>query len=83
MIYHLPTLLEIRRRQGLYHTRPFTEPRPEYAIRVLEHPILQTDNNKLAALKPGLDQAPDILGMRKVQGCVDFVQYVHGRRFEL
>jgi hypothetical protein len=55
MIYHLPTLLEIRRRQGLYHTRAFTEPRPEYAIRILEHPILQTDNNKLAALKPGLD----------------------------
>jgi hypothetical protein len=83
MIYHPPTLLEIRRSQGLYHTRAFTESRPEYAIRVLEHPILQTDNNKLAAFEPGLDQAPDILRMRKVQGGINLVQYVHGRWLEL
>jgi hypothetical protein len=75
--------LEIRRSQRLHHTSTLRKPRPENPIRVHEHAILQTDNNKLAALKSGLDKATDVLGVRKIEGGVDFVEDVHGCGLEL
>lgn len=75
--------LEIRRSQRLHHTSTLREPRPENPIRVHEHTIFQTDNNKLTALKPGLDEATDVLGMRKIEGGVDFVEDIHGCWLEL
>lgn len=56
-----PLLHELRRRQRLYHTRPVAEPRPEDAVRVLEHAVLQTDDDKLRPAEPRLDQPPDVL----------------------
>jgi hypothetical protein len=75
--------LEIRRSQRLHHTSTLREPCPENPIRVHEHAILQTDNNKLTTLKPGLDEATDVLGVGKIEGGVDFVEDIHGRWFEL
>lgn len=40
-------LLHISRRQSLHHTRAFTKPRPEDAVGVLEHAVLQTDDDEL------------------------------------
>ena len=39
----------------LYHTRAFTEPRFKYSISILEHAILETDDNELRAFEPRLD----------------------------
>lgn len=61
----------------LYHTRPFAEPRPEDSVCVLEHAVLQADNDKLTALEPRLDKPPNILGMRDIEGRVNLVQDVH------
>jgi hypothetical protein len=57
------TLFEIRCRQGLHNTRALTKSRPEDTIRVLEHTVLQTDDDELAALKPRFDETSDILRM--------------------
>jgi len=38
---------QIRRRQRLHHTGTLAEPRPEDAIGVLEHAVLQTDHDEL------------------------------------
>jgi len=56
-------LLEVRRRERLDHRGTIGEPRLEDAVRILEHAILQTDNDELTALEPRLDQATDILSV--------------------
>ncbi len=66
MIYPYRPLLEIRCRQGLYYTCALTESCPEYAIRVLKHSILETNDNELAAFEPILDQSSNILSMRQI-----------------
>jgi hypothetical protein len=65
---HLPTspiisLLHIRRRESLDHTRTIHEPCPENAVRVCEHAVLQTDDDELTAAEARADQAADVLGM--------------------
>ena len=69
--------------QRLNNTRPLLKPRLKDAIRILEHPILQTNNNELTPLEPRLDQAPNILRVAQIQRRIHFVQDVHGRWFEL
>ena len=53
------------------------------AIRILEHAILQTDDNELGALEARLDQTTDILRMRQVKRGIDLVQDVHWCGLEL
>jgi hypothetical protein len=76
-------LLEIRRRQSLHHTRALTKPRSKDTVRILEHAILQGDNDELTALEPCLDEPSNILRVRQIERGVDFVEDVHGCRFEL
>jgi len=63
-------------------------------IGICEHPFLQTDHNKLRAfvssvyeqevpLEASFDQPTDVLGMAEIERCVNFVQDIHRRRFEL
>ena len=42
-----PELFHISRGQRLHDTRSFTESRPEDPVRVLEHAILQRNNDEL------------------------------------
>lgn len=49
--------------QSLHHTSAFAEARAKDAVRVLEHAVLQTDDDELRALEPRLDQTTDILRM--------------------
>lgn len=44
-------------------TRAFAEPRAEDAVGILEHAVLETDNNELRAFEACLDQATNVLGM--------------------
>lgn len=74
------TSFHIRRRKRLNNTRAIHEPRPKYAIRIRKHSIFQTDNDKLTAFEPRPDQAANILRMREIECCVDFVQDIHWRR---
>jgi hypothetical protein len=62
---HFPStsLLHIRWRQRLHHTGTFAETSAEDAIRVLEHAVLQTDDDELRALETRLDETADILSM--------------------
>jgi len=53
----------VSRRKCLDSTGPIRKPRPENPICVLEHAILQTDNNELGTLESSLDQATDVLCM--------------------
>ena len=73
------SLLHIRRRERLDNTRAVHEPRPENAVRVREHAILQTDDDELAAAEARADQAADVLRVREVERGVDFVEDVHWR----
>jgi hypothetical protein len=57
------TLLHVRSRQSLYHTRPLAESRAENAICILEHAVLETDDDELRALEPIFDQQTNILGV--------------------
>ncbi len=61
---NIVSLFQIRRCQGLHHTRALTKPGPKNSIRVLKHAVFQTNNNKLTPLEPRLYQASDILRMR-------------------
>jgi len=69
----LCSLLEIRSRQSLYHTRPIHEPRPKDPIRILKHSIFQTDDDELRAFESRLDQSANVLRMWEIQSGVDFV----------
>ena len=64
-------------------TCPFTKSCPEYTICVLEHTILQTDDNKLTSLESRLDQSTDVLGMTQIKRGINFVENIHGRWLEL
>lgn len=72
------SLLHIRRRESLDHTRAIHKPCPENAVRVREHAILQTDDDELTAAEARADQATDVLGVREIESGVDFVENVHG-----
>jgi hypothetical protein len=74
---------QLPRRHDRNHTGPLAEPRPENAVGILKHAILQTDHDELAALEPRLDDAADVLRVREIQRRVHFVEDVHGRGFEL
>jgi hypothetical protein len=50
--------------RSLYNTRPVNETRTEDTVRVLEHAVLETDDNELTALEARLEEATDILCMR-------------------
>lgn len=76
-------LLEICRGQSLYHTSTLAEPRPEDPVRVLEHAVLQTDYNELRALEASFDESTNVLRVRKIKRCIDFIQDIHGRWLEL
>jgi len=74
---------QISRSQSLYNTCSLGEPSPEDPVRVLEHAILQTDDDELGTLEPCFDQPPNILRVREIQCGIHLVQDVHRRRFEL
>ena len=76
-------LLQIRRCECLHHTGALAETRLEDAVRVLEHAVLETDDDELRALEARLDQAADVLRVRQIQRRVHLVEDVHGRRLEL
>ena len=79
----LDNLPHIRRGQCLDHTCSLAKPCPEDAVRILEHAVLQRDNNELRALESSLDEAADVLCVRQIQRCIDLVKNIHGRRLEL
>ena len=58
---NLPKSPHIRRRQSLNHTSAVHKPRPEDAVGIAEHAVLQTDDNELAALEPSADETTNIL----------------------
>lgn len=72
------SLLHIRRCESLDHTRAIHEPRPENAVRVRKHAILQTDDDELTAAEARADQATDVLGVGEIESGVDLVEDVHG-----
>lgn len=76
-------LLEIRCRQRLDVTCSFAEPRPEDAVGILEHAVLERDDDELGALETCLDQATNVLCMRQIQSGINLVQDVHGSGLEL
>jgi hypothetical protein len=73
----------VSRCKRLNSTSSIRKPRPENPICVLEHAILQTDDDELGTFEPSLDQAADILCMRQIQSSIDLIENVHGRWFEL
>src|SRR5690348_15210748 len=79
----LSNLSHVGGRQRLDHTGAFAEAGAEDAVGILEHAVLETNDNELGALEARLDEAADVLRMRQVECCVDLVQNVHGRRLEL
>jgi hypothetical protein len=53
-------------RKRLDSTSSIHKPRPENSICVLEHAVLQTNDDELRTLESSLDQAADILCVRQV-----------------
>lgn len=58
--------LQVCRCQSLYHTGAFAKPGPEDAVRVLEHAVLETDDDELGPLEASLDEAADVLRMGQI-----------------
>ncbi len=75
--------LQLPRRHDRYNASSFTEPRPEHAICVLKHTVLQTDDDELRTLEARLDDPANVLCMGQIKRRVDFIQDVHRRRLEL
>ena len=67
----------------MHHAGALAEPGAKDPIRILEHAVLETDYDELAALEATLDQATNVLWVREVERRVDFIENVHGRRLEL
>lgn len=76
-------LLEVRGREGLHHAGALAEAGAEDAVGVLEHAVLEGDDDELGALEARLDEPADVLRVRQVQRRVHLVQDVHRRRLEL
>lgn len=76
-------LFHIGRSQRLHNAVPLAESCPEDAVGVLEHAVLQRDDDELRSLEAGLDQTADVLRVRHIEGSVNLVQNVHRCRFEL
>jgi hypothetical protein len=77
---HQSSLLHIRRRKRLNHTRTIHKSRPENPVRIRKHAILQTDNNELTSAEASADQAANVLRVREIERGVHFVENVHGSR---
>ena len=73
----------VRWRQRLDYRGTLLEPGSENPVCILEHAILQTDNDELTALESSLDQPTNILRMRQIERGIDFVEDVHRRWLEL
>lgn len=78
-----PRLLHVCWRQRLHHTGTLAEARSEDTIGILEHAILETDDDELRALESRLDEATDVLGVGQIESGVDFVKNVHRCWLEL
>lgn len=76
-------LLHVSWSKGLYNTGTLAESRPENPVCVLEHAILQRDNNELRSLESRLDQTADVLRVRQIQSSVNLIKNVHWGGFEL
>jgi hypothetical protein len=79
VVYRAPASL----RRSLHNTSAVPEPRPEQDVRVREQALFQTDHNELRSLEAVLEQLPDVLRVREVEGSVDLVENIHWRGFEL
>lgn len=73
----------VSRRKRLDSTGPIRKPRPKDPICILEHAILQTDDDELGALESSLDQSTDVLCVRQIQSGVNLIENVHGSWLEL
>ena len=73
------SLLHIRRRKGLDHTRTIHEPRSEDAVGICEHAVLQTDDDELTAAESRANESANVLGVREIESGVDLIKNVHGR----
>lgn len=67
----------------LNDTRSIPESRLEQHIGIGKESLLETDNDKLAALEAIAKQLADMLRVLQIECGVDFVENVHGRGFEL
>ena len=72
------SLLHIRRREGLDHTRTIHKPHPENAVGICEHAILQTNDDELTAAESRANEPANVLGVREIESGVDLVENVHG-----
>ena len=58
------------------------ELRPEDDVRVVEHALLERDDDELRRLEVGPEHDADVLRVGQVEGRVYFVEDVHRRRLE-
>ena len=52
--------------------------RAEKHVRMIEHPFLERDHNKLGMRKMGPNHMADVLGMAQIQGRIDLIQDIPG-----
>lgn len=64
-------------------TGTLAEASAENAVGILEHAILERDDDELGSLESGLDESTDVLCVGQIQGSIDLVKNVHGRGLEL
>jgi hypothetical protein len=72
-IRHYTELLPIRATRRSHNTSTINKPCPEDAVGILEHAILQTDDDELGALESCLKKASNVLGMGEIERGVDLV----------
>lgn len=61
---------------------PVHELRPEEHVGVIEHAVLEADHDELRVLEVVLEHLSDVLRVGEVEGGVNLVQDVEGRRLE-
>ena len=76
-------LLRALRRRVVFRRRPrdrrhaIHELRPEDDVRVVEHALLERDDDELRRLEVGAEHHADVLRVRQVEGGIDLVQNIH------
>lgn len=83
MKHYTTSLPHVGSCQGLNNASTVHKASAKDTVRVLEHAVLQTDDDELRALEPGFDKTADILRVGQVERSVNFVQNIHWRRLEL
>jgi hypothetical protein len=77
------SLFQVSWCKGLDNTGSLAESCSEDSIGILEHSVLQTDDNELTAFEASFDESANVLCVRQIKSSIHLIEDIHGCRLEL